>query len=86
METAKYEGTVQITSAEYRELITEAVEAVKNFERARSENWQLESKINELKKELAETMKELDMCRSQLASFLSSATQSSTWAAQQLQM
>ena len=59
MEEKKYEGIVQITSAEYRELVTQAVEATKDASALRSENWKHESKISKLEKELAEMRKRL---------------------------
>lgn len=67
MEEKKYEGTVQITSAEYRELVTEAVEATARYDAARSEKWQLERKISALEKELSEAKTELDACKNQLS-------------------
>lgn len=75
-----YEGTVQITSAEYRELVTEAVSSRHLYEEARSEKWKLESEITSLKKELAEANKNLDMCREQLSVLAAARTnQCNTW-------
>lgn len=63
MEEKKYEGIVQITSAEYRELVTEATENKLRYDNAISEKWKLESQIRELKKELETKIKELDEMR-----------------------
>jgi uncharacterized coiled-coil DUF342 family protein len=58
MEEKKYEaGRVEISSAEYRDLVTEAVEARREASEARSEKWRLESENSKLKKELDETCK-----------------------------
>lgn len=78
MEEKKYEGTVQITSAEYRELVTEAVEAKARYDAVRSENWKHESTISKLEKELAETRKELDSCRQQFSAYAASLSSTRT--------
>ena len=67
MEEKQYEGKVQITSAEYRELVTESTESRLRYETCRSEKWQLESEVKKLEEELASTRKELDSFRNQLA-------------------
>ena len=63
MEEKKYEGIVQITSAEYRELVTEATENKLRYDNAISEKWKLESQIRELKKELETKINELNEMR-----------------------
>lgn len=63
MEEKKYEGVVQITSAEYRELVTQAVEATTRCDSLLSENWKRERRIKELETELAETKKALAKIR-----------------------
>ena len=53
MEDKKYEaGRVEISSAEYRDLVTEAVANEKAASDARSEKWKVEDERNKLKKEL----------------------------------
>lgn len=53
MEDKKYEaGRVEISSAEYRDLVTEAVTNEKAASDARSEKWKVEDERNKLKKEL----------------------------------
>lgn len=53
MEEKKYEaGKVEISSAEYRDLIKEAVEARNDASQARSEKWKLESEKDKISKEL----------------------------------
>ena len=60
MEEKKYEaGRVEISSAEYRDLVTEAVEARRDASEARTEKWRLESENGKLKKELEETRKRI---------------------------
>ena len=58
-ETKKYEGTVCITSSEYRELVTEAVYYKTEYEGCRSIKWQIESENRKLKEELEKTNKKL---------------------------
>ncbi len=70
MEEIKYEGAVRISSAEYRELVTAAVEAKLRYDTVRSEKWALESKLKSLETELAEAKKEIDLYKAQQASFL----------------
>lgn len=60
MEEKKYEaGRVEISSAEYRDLVTEAVKAREEASQCRSEKWKLESENKKLQTELEETKKEL---------------------------
>lgn len=60
MEEKKYEaGRVEISSAEYRDLVTEAVEARCDASESRSEKWKLESEKNKLQKELEEANKRI---------------------------
>ena len=63
MEEKKYEGIVQITSAEYRELVAEATENKMRYDNAISEKWNLESQIRKLKEELETKIKELNEMR-----------------------
>ena len=63
MEEKKYEGIVQITSAEYRELVTEATENKLKYGNAIIEKWNLERQISELKKELETKINDLDEAR-----------------------
>lgn len=58
-EVKKYEGSVSITSAEYRELVTEAVHYKAEYENERSTRWRVERENGELKKELEKTAKKL---------------------------
>lgn len=77
MEDIKYEGSVCISSAEYRELVTKAVEAELRCDAMRSEKWGLETENRKLKTELAEAKKEIDSHRNQLAAFyVNAATRS----------
>lgn len=46
-------GKVEIGTDEYRELIEKAIENEKTCDRLRSENWKLESEVENLKKELS---------------------------------
>ena len=60
MEEKKYEaGRVEISSAEYRDLVTEAVEARRDASESRSEKWKLESEKSKLSKELEEANKKI---------------------------
>ena len=63
MEEKKYEGIVQITSAEYRELVTEATENKLRYDNAIREKLNLESQIRDLKEELEIKIKDLDEMR-----------------------
>ena len=61
MENKKqYEGTVSITSAEYRELVTDAVSAKAELSEVRSAKWKAESERDKLKTECEELRKQLD--------------------------
>lgn len=61
MEEKKYEaGRVEISSAEYRDLVTEAVKAREEASQCRSEKWKLESEKKKAEEELAVVRKELD--------------------------
>lgn len=58
MKEKKYKaGRVEISSAEYRDLVTEAVEARRDASEIRSEKWNLESENRKLKEELDLTRK-----------------------------
>lgn len=60
MEEKKYEaGRVEISSAEYRDLVTEAVEARNDASRERSKRWELETEIKKTKDELELTRKKV---------------------------
>lgn len=76
MEEKKYEGVVQISSAEYRELVTDAVRATERADTLRSENWAHERRIKELETELAETKKSLDACSRQLSVYMANSVSS----------
>lgn len=53
MEDKKYEaGRVEITSEEYRDLVTEAVMARRDASEARSDKWRVESERDKIAKEL----------------------------------
>ena len=53
MEEKKYEaGKVEISSAEYRDLVTEAVTARHEASEMRSEKWRLEDTLKKTKEEL----------------------------------
>ena len=69
----KYEGTVNITSAEYRELVTDAVTAKAELSEVRSAKWKLESERDKLqteceglRKRLDEALKKLNDCENLL--------------------
>ena len=58
MEEKNYEaGRVEISSAEYRDLVKEAVEARNDASVARSERWKLEDTLKKTKEELELTRK-----------------------------
>ena len=58
MEEKKYEaGKVEISSAEYRDLVTEAVTARHEASEMRSEKWRLEDTLKKTKEELELTRK-----------------------------
>ena len=60
MEEKKYEaGRVEISSAEYRDLVAEAVEARNNASQERSKRWELESELKKTKEELEHTRKKV---------------------------
>ena len=67
MENKKYEGCVVITSEEYRELVTEAVQNKADYERACSERWKAEAENHKLKEEVAALNKKLQEIESRLA-------------------
>ena len=70
MEEKNYEaGRVEISSAEYRDLVTEAVESKEAASRLRNENWKLESETKSLKEELACAMKRIDELKAELDHF-----------------
>ena len=61
MEDKKYEaGRVEISSAEYRDLVKEAVEARHEASQQRSEKWKLEDELKKCKEELALAQKKID--------------------------
>ena len=60
MEEKKYEaGRVEISSAEYRDLVTEAVKSSEEASRVRSEKWKLEDEKRKLEEQLAIAHKEI---------------------------
>jgi predicted RNase H-like nuclease (RuvC/YqgF family) len=70
MEEKNYEaGKVEISSAEYRDLIKDAVEAQMEASQQRSEKWRLESENSKLAKELEESKKRIAELESILSSF-----------------
>lgn len=73
MEEKKYEaGRVEISSAEYRDLVTTAVAAEKDASEARSRMWKAESERDKLAKELEETRKKVSELESILAALQAS--------------
>lgn len=61
MEEQKYEaGRVEISSTEYRDLVTEAVTARQEASEQRGERWRIERERDNLKEELALTRKRLE--------------------------
>lgn len=61
MEDKKYEaGRVEISSAEYRDLVTEAVTAKNEAYQHRNEKWKLEDELKKCKKELADANKRVE--------------------------
>ena len=67
MDEKKYEaGRVEISSAEYRDLVTEAVESRESASHFRSENWKLESENKKLEEELSLTKKHVEELKSKL--------------------
>jgi predicted nucleic acid-binding Zn-ribbon protein len=73
MEEKKYEaGRVEISSAEYRDLVTEAVEARRDASEIRSEKWKLESEKSKLSKELEEANKKIAELENVLATLQAS--------------
>ena len=73
MEEKKYEaGRVEISSAEYRDLVTTAVAAEKDASDARSRMWKAESERDKLAKELEETRKKVSELESLLATLQAS--------------
>ena len=79
MEEKKYEaGRVEISSAEYRDLVTEAVKAQNDASDARSRMWKAESERDQLAKELEETRKNVAELKSVLASLQASVPSPNT--------
>ena len=65
MEEKKYEaGRVEISSAEYRDLIKEAVEAQRDASQARSDRWKTEDELRKCKEELALANKKIEELQS----------------------
>ena len=61
MEDKKYEaGRVEITSEEYRDLVTEAVMARRDASDERSEKWRVESEKKKVEDELHLTRKKIE--------------------------
>lgn len=68
MDEKKYEaGTVNISSAEYRDLVKEACEARHEASENRSEKWRLERELSACKTELEAARKENEELREKLA-------------------
>ena len=67
MEDKKYEaGRVEISSAEYRDLVKEACEARRDASEMRSEKWKLEDEIKKYKEELANANKKIEELESMI--------------------
>ena len=67
MDEKKYEaGRVEISSAEYRDLVKEAVESSEIASRLRNENWKLESENKKLEEELSLAKKHVEELISKL--------------------
>lgn len=80
MEEKKYEaGRVEISSTEYRDLVTEAVEARRDASESRSEKWRAESERDKLKKELDVANKRIAELESVLASLQTSVPNPNTY-------
>ena len=62
----KSTGTVQITSAEYRELVEKAVREELSASEYRSKCWKLESELKTAQSELANVKSELDKTTAEL--------------------
>ena len=76
MEEKKYEaGKVEISSAEYRDLVTEAVEARHDASEMRSEKWKIEDTLKKTKEELELTRKRVCELESINEALRSSRTQ-----------
>lgn len=72
-EKKQYEaGRVEISSAEYRDLIKDMVEARQAASDARSRMWEARSERDELAKELKETIKKVSELESILATLQAS--------------
>ena len=78
MEEKKYEaGRVEISSAEYRDLVKDMVEAQKDAYEARHSKWQIETENKKLKEELAlarKKIEELETLNTKLQSIASLVT------------
>ena len=78
MEEKKYEaGRVEISSAEYRDLVKDMVEAQKEASEVRHRNWQLDSENSKLKVELENAKKkiaELELLNAKLQSIATIVT------------
>ena len=67
-EIKEYEvGTVEITTTEYRDIITEAVENRKNAEYERDKRWKAETELKAAKEELVEVQKKVVVLEARLA-------------------
>ena len=68
MENKVYEeGMVEITTTEYRDIITEMVENRKDAEFERDKRWKAEAKLKEVKEELLLTQKRVVELEARLA-------------------
>lgn len=78
MEDKKYEaGRVEISSAEYRELVTDAVTNEKAAYEARNERWKAETERDKAKKELEEARAKIAELESTLQALQGSLANSS---------
>jgi predicted translin family RNA/ssDNA-binding protein len=70
MEDKTYEaGRVEISSAEYRDLVKEATENAIDARDARRERWAAEKELDTVKKELDKANAEIESLRKELESF-----------------
>ena len=61
------EGMVEITTTEYRDIITEMVEHKKDAEYEREKRWRTERELDNVKEELLETQKRVVELEARLA-------------------
>lgn len=70
MEEKTYEaGRVEISSAEYRDLVKEAVKSSEDASRLRSEKWNLEGQLAKAHKEIAALSEKVEAMTEELSSY-----------------